>query len=1582
MNPTEHGARCSEFNSYLAEGLHGSLDEKSCHVTWLRHCLNERGAAAMLDGRLMLDLIADHTFGASAAELQRREMAFKSKTYFKDSMSGPETRAAYTEFIADHRLLPDHAQGGPFQAHRDLISKLPPSCRALSEKYSRKMYQEQARRYSMPSISLKELLELAIVDILRSQGPGVNTLTPLEQHPDAVLAAGRDDRQRQRSGPARGGRSRACTICGEEGHNHMGCTKSCKACSSRRCPGAYGKPCAVHSKTRPYQLIDALGMQLSSEAYADLLAAWRQKNPREAEADLKARSVARDARRAVRCASGEQLDAESDGDDHHYEDYGVAALGVTPALSTSNAGRRAYDPCEDDSDSSEEHEVRAVSWHMPDASGHGGISAAVHTAQHQPEAQGSFMQASLLIDSGASIHLFQTDAMRKVATELVVNSSLGYINGVGGRSPVTAMLGAQLHLKGGVRLMLKAPFAAPSEGAGATAQDILSTGKLYDDTRIVTVLDPEPHLRTPEGTIVPLQRRGRYYMLEASIAPLPDAIAKMVYAASETSGDAVAPVGEAAASAAASGDENDMWAARLCLSSRGLKKLVQATTGHGIKAITHRMVVIADSDIFKAASNMRRQPVPRGHAREFLPGQCLEYDVWGPAGAASANGNERFDLHAVCVASGYSHACKRVNHIASTVVAFLSDVVAKERALGHSVLMFRMDRAPEHESQELQQGLRALGVHLELTPRNHHEGIGNAEGANDPTQRMAETSTRRAGLTLGFILDARIYAWLCRNLRCAAGRARTRHEEHTGVRPDFSRQPKPYLFGVKCLVLQEEAARGPKGSLFAPRSLEGTFVGIEGASYLVRLDNGAGLVRQRHIKVLNERALLVRGMPPGAISVDGSAQTEPQPTPSGPHQHTDVPRQSHFPAPMPSDVGAPPDMVGPPSMRTRAAQLRHQQIIAIVGSLEQAADGAEARSMLNAAVFQLAGDDLADALHCDEYGELDVAISALMREAHHPTQGALATKGIYKASQATVQVKTPLGLSEERVPATCKQVREHPKRLQWENADAKARDVLLRAGNKMVTLNDPEAEGAMIVRAVVQRKIKIDAATGAMATHDAYKSRICVDGRNHKLGMEAMGLSESRPTHATSCDDLTFKMLLAKVAHERGTMIKIDIVNAYAKGVRGADRKYVLIRMPETVRELDESGSELYMLGITPMQGEEPSGDEWWAHICATLRAAGAHQAESVGGFFSGKIDGSEFGVALVTDDLFVGEWGGADYLIGRRLGDQLKIKYKEIKYEEDPTSFTAYMIVYNRSLGCVSLYMTVKTLEAVHEYLPDLQQGVRPSAKLKKGETLERLADLLKLPPAEVRHAKLDKEQKQVQEIIGSVKFLERVRIDLSLAVHRLSCVMSYPPEGALLVAHLVLERAFDGRNTGITYGGVGDAADDSKNFDIHSGAPAGLQCVADATWGLPTDLYGIMMTYYGGAVFHQTKKINVVMQSSMETEGLATSKATEMAVYGREIAFALGIKLDGPTKCATDNTSNLQVSSGKGAANRTKYCIRRFLASRQRVTEGLVSLEHVKDVDNPADFLTKWLPAKKFKLSLAYATNSANAVKIPHKI
>ena len=85
---------------------------------------------------------------------------------------------------------------------------------------------------------------------------------------------------------------------------------------------------------------------------------------------------------------------------------------------------------------------------------------------------------------------------------------------------------------------------------------------------------------------------------------------------------------------------------------------------------------------------------------------------------------------------------------------------------------------------------------------------------------------------------------------------------------------------------------------------------------------------------------------------------------------------------------------------------------------------------------------------------------------------------------------------------------------------------------------------------------------------------------------------------------------------------------------------------------------------------------------------------------------------------------------------------------------------------------------------------------------------------------------------------------------------------------------------------------------------------------------------------------------------------------------------------RCATDCTSNIQVSSGESDANRTRQRIRRLLTGRWRVTDGLVSLEHVENVDSPADFLTRWLPAKRCETSLLYATNASVAIKLPRGV
>ena len=52
---------------------------------------------------------------------------------------------------------------------------------------------------------------------------------------------------------------------------------------------------------------------------------------------------------------------------------------------------------------------------------------------------------------------------------------------------------------------------------------------------------------------------------------------------------------------------------------------------------------------------------------------------------------------------------------------------------------------------------------------------------------------------------------------------------------------------------------------------------------------------------------------------------------------------------------------------------------------------------------------------------------------------------------------------------------------------------------------------------------------------------------------------------------------------------------------------------------------------------------------------------------------------------------------------------------------------------------------------------------------------------------------QKKIQKLIGCLKFIERLTPSLSLILHRLSCVMTFPPPEAWEVARAALKEAFD---------------------------------------------------------------------------------------------------------------------------------------------------------------------------------------------
>lgn len=124
-----------------------------------------------------------------------------------------------------------------------------------------------------------------------------------------------------------------------------------------------------------------------------------------------------------------------------------------------------------------------------------------------------------------------------------------------------------------------------------------------------------------------------------------------------------------------------------------------------------------------------------------------------------------------------------------------------------------------------------------------------------------------------------------------------------------------------------------------------------------------------------------------------------------------------------------------------------------------------------------------------------------------------------------------------------------------------------------------------------------------------------------------------------------------------------------------------------------------------------------------------------------------------------------------------------------------------------------------------------------------------------------------------------------------------------------------------------------------------------------------------------HCVKKLHLVVDSSMEVECIASSKAGESVAYARECLRVLGESVDEPTIILTDNQANLLVASNATSASKSRHFLRRYWALQQRLAQGECCLTKIEDANMPADFLTKWLPAAKLRKSVDCATNARAA-------
>ena len=355
--------------------------------------------------------------------------------------------------------------------------------------------------------------------------------------------------------------------------------------------------------------------------------------------------------------------------------------------------------------------------------------------------------------------------------------------------------------------------------------------------------------------------------------------------------------------------------------------------------------------------------------------------------------------------------------------------------------------------------------------------------------------------------------------------------------------------------------------------------------------------------------------------------------------------------------------------------------------------------------------------------------------------------------------------------------------------------------------------------------------------------------------------------------------------------------------------------------------------------------------------------------------------VVKIVDDLGFSE-SNPEQPITKATIAALQEAYGSVTHELSPTSFAGYKVERTVSKGIctVTLSQEKKVTEAARKYAPELLEG--QTTHYMQGKTLEEALESLALPPQEERTAKLNDDQKKVQQVIGDLKYFERgTQPRLSRMIHRLSCIMSYPPPGALQCALGTLATAYVHRNECITFSGSsqprnGVINDGRLQIDMSKGAPCELEVSADASTS-PHDIYSVLVTYMGGAILHLSKKIGLAVASTHEAESVATVKASEHAVYARIVLAALGMPCEGPTLLLTDNLSNQKVCQNAQSAARSRYFLIRLACLHQRVSDGELNIVHIPDPQNPSDFLTKFIPTPKTNMSVQYASGQLAVIQ-----
>ncbi|CAM9002604.1 unnamed protein product [Rhodiola kirilowii] len=418
----------------------------------------------------------------------------------------------------------------------------------------------------------------------------------------------------------------------------------------------------------------------------------------------------------------------------------------------------------------------------------------------------------------------------------------------------------------------------------------------------------------------------------------------------------------------------------------------------------------------------------------------------------------------------------------------------------------------------------------------------------------------------------------------------------------------------------------------------------------------------------------------------------------------------------------------------------------------------------------------------------------------------------------------------------------------------------------------------------------------------------------------------------------TVRTLLAVAVSKDWPLFQLDVDNAFLHGQLDEE---VYMTPPPGFFQTEKTQGKVFKL-LKSLYGLKQAPRQWFSRFSDSLLSFGFTQSLNDYSLFTYNKNGVFLALLVYVDDVIL--TGTSTTLIQQvkaYIHDLFKIKdLGQLRY------FLGFEVA--RSSDGLFLNQRKYALEIISEagLLASKPSFVPMDCKHKLGlSTAPELSD-----PSSYRR------------LIGQLIYLTNTRPDLAYSIHILSQFMSKPTQDHLTAAHKVLRYLKGAPAQGIFY---------------PSGQSLQMKAYCDVDWAScpvtrkSTSGYAVLLG--GSLISWKTKKQAMVSRSSAEAEYRAMAHVCCELTWLHRLLLDLQVHIPTPIPMYCDNIAAMHIAKNPVFHERTKHVELDCHVVRQHCTSGFVSPCFVPTLSQPADLLTKSIPADQL-LKLASKLNIVN--------